>query len=413
MKNPCVQCLWWLENGDGSQRLCQTCSFPSVSGEDGVGASTLRTSSTSTLTAAVPYQDDEYMAFPDDDDADEDDTKALSWREVPVCNVESSANLNKSVRCIICSKRMRSDNLKRHMETHKDIISMTDDEARDELRARHTAQMQREERWQKIEEIAHKEGIPIDRCKEIIEAPVFDEENLRVELLKNNQLYLGKIELGKKITAIIDEGIIQEESLTKGHKFALDLYRKQRPRFDITSVHLRPWQKQALQLIDEPSERQVIWITGRQGNEGKSWFQCYTESYFGFNRVARIDLRIKHANVCNVLKKRSLGPIDIFLFDDARSVSGEEHNLYRILEDIKDGQATSSKYDNDNIRFKTPNNVMIFSNRYPQTRNLSRDRWVIYNANQDGLNNVTLQIMKMRKDGYNVQNNDHLKKYKL
>ena len=327
--------------------------------------------------------------------------------------MESRKNGNVIVCCKICSKCVRSDNLKRHMQTHKDILIMSEEEVREELRSRHTAQMKREECWQKIEEIAHKEDIPIDRYKEIIEAPVLDKEDLRVELLKDNQLYLEKIELGKKISSIIDEEIIQEESLAKGHKFALELYRKQRPRFDITSVHLRPWQKQALQLIDEPSERQVIWITGRQGNEGKSWFQCYTESYFGFNRVARIDLRIKHANVCNVLKKRSLGPIDIFLFDDARSVSGEEHNLYRILEDIKDGQATSSKYDNDNIRFKTPNNVMIFSNRYPQTRNLSRDRWIIYNANQDGLNNVTLQIMKMRKDGYNVQDNNHLKKYKL
>ena len=113
------------------------------------------------------------------------------------------------------------------------------------------------------------------------------------------------------------------------------------------------------------------------------------------------------------LKKRSLATADIFLFNDSRSVSGEELNLYRILEDIKDGQATASKYDNNNIRFKTPNTVMIFSNGYPKTQNLSRDRWQIYNANQDRLNNVTLQVMKMRKDGYKVQNVDHLKKHNL
>ena len=101
------------------------------------------------------------------------------------------------------------------------------------------------------------------------------------------------------------------------------------------------------------------------------------EAYFGFNRVVRIDLRIKHANVCQVLKKRSLGSIDIFLFNDARSMAGEELNLYRILEDIKDGQATTSKYDNDNIRFKTPNIVMVFSNQYPKVHHLSRDRWQI------------------------------------
>ena len=320
-------------------------------------------------------------------------------------------NGNKQVRCIVCSKCIRSDHIMRHAQTHKDLLSLSKEEARDELRVRHAMQLQREEKRQIIEEMAHQEGISIP--KEIIDTPVFDEKNLREDLLKDNQLYLDKIELGKTIAAIIDEGMVKEESLTKDRKLSLDLYRKQRPRFDIANIELRLWQEQAIKLIENPSERQVIWITGRRGNEGKSWFQSYMECYFGFQRVVGIDLRTKHASVCNVLKKRSLGSIDIFLFNDARSVSGEELNLYRILEDIKDGQATASKYDNDNIRFKTPNTVMVFSNQYPKTQNLSRDRWVIYNANKDGLNNVTLQIMKMRKNGYNVQITDHLKKHNL
>ena len=218
---------------------------------------------------------------------------------------------------------------------------------------------------------------------------LLDIETLEAEMFKDNQTHLENVELGKQVNDIIDKGLIREESLIKERKYALDLYRKQRPRFDIANVELRAWQEEALQFVEKPSERQVIWITGRRGNEGKTWFQCYMESYFGFHRVVRVDLRIKHANVCQVLKKRSLGSLDIFLFNDSRSVSGEELNLYRILEDIKDGQATTSKYDNDNIRFKTPNTVMVFSNQYPKVQNLSRDRWQIYNANQDGLNDVT------------------------
>ena len=182
------------------------------------------------------------------------------------------------------------------------------------------------------------------------------------DLLKDNQLYLERIELGKKIATILDKGVVRQECLTKEWQISLELYRKQRPRFDIINIELQLWQEQALKLVEKPSKREVIWITGRQGNEGKTWFQCYTESYFGFHRVVRTDLRIKHANVCQVLKKRSLASVDIFLFNDARSVSGEEFNLYRILEDIKDGQATTSKYENDNIRLKTPNTVMIFFN---------------------------------------------------
>ena len=109
--------------------------------------------------------------------------------------------------------------------------------------------------------------------------------NLEKDLLKDNQLYLERIELGKKIAIILDKGVIREESLTKERKVSLDLYRRQRPRFDIATMELRPWQEQALKKVETPSE---IWIIGRRGNEGKTWFQCYMEAYFGFHRVVRI-----------------------------------------------------------------------------------------------------------------------------
>ena len=62
-------------------------------------------------------------------------------------------------------------------------------------------------------------------------------------------------------------------------------------------------------------------------------------------RVFRSDLRRNHRDTCSILKKRGLSTVDIFLFNDSRSTKGKEINIYRILEDIKDGAATSSKYD--------------------------------------------------------------------
>ena len=53
------------------------------------------------------------------------------------------------------------------------------------------------------------------------------------------QKYLENIELGKQVNNIIDKGVILEGSLIKERKYALDLYRKQRPCFDTTSVQLR------------------------------------------------------------------------------------------------------------------------------------------------------------------------------
>ena len=43
---------------------------------------------------------------------------------------------------------------------------------------------------------------------------------------------------------------MREESLTKERKSSLDLYRKQRPRFDIANMELRIWQEQALGDLD-------------------------------------------------------------------------------------------------------------------------------------------------------------------
>ena len=81
--------------------------------------------------------------------------------------------------------------------------------------------------------------------------------------------------------------------------------------------------------------------------------------------------------------------IDIFLFNDARSNTLGIHDAYTVLENIKDGEATTTKFDNDIIQFRTPNTVMIFSNQYPKMYKLSRDRWIVFHANKDGLNDIT------------------------
>ena len=277
-------------------------------------------------------------------------------------------NRNRLVTCSKCGKSMRSDTLLRHNKVHT--------------------------------------SIPYEQCDEkeceIVSKPrKLDEtiEQLEQDLLQGNKIYLNKIELGRKISIIIEKGVVQEESLTKEQKEALELFRKRKPRFDVTTSILRPWQEQALELLETPTDRSIIWICGPNGNEGKSWFQSYIQSHYGFNRVVRLALRTKHGNLCNVLKKQSLSSLDIFLFNDARSVTGEDYNLYRILENIKDGHATASKYDNDNIHFKTPNTVVIFSNQLPNKKKLSKDRWIIFEIKDNELKNITTAAKRERQMG--------------
>ena len=301
--------------------------------------------------------------------------------------MEVQVNRHKIVSCTICGKRMRSDTLKRHIRIHKDILSMTDEEVRVELRERHAENLRREERRKKVLEIASEENIPSSDCNEValFSYDTTNSVSLREDMNYNNQEYIAKIELGEQIATIMIDDNIREQSLSKEHKEALKFYRNQMTRMNIQDVELRPWQQRLFEIIKIPSEREVIWIIGKDGNEGKSWFQDYVESCFGFNRVVRLDLRIKHKDSCNILKKRPLSSIDTFLFNDGRSVPPDEHTYYRILENIKDGCATSSKYDNDIIKFKRPNTVIVFSNIIPDWGKLSMDRWKSYRIESNQL----------------------------
>ncbi len=57
---------------------------------------------------------------------------------------------------------------------------------------------------------------------------------------RNNHDYLKKVKMGKEIAAILDEEDIHEKSLSREHEEALQLYKKQKPCIDITSVKLHP-----------------------------------------------------------------------------------------------------------------------------------------------------------------------------
>ena len=91
-------------------------------------------------------------------------------------------------------------------------------------------------------------------------------------------------------------------------------------------------------------------------------------------RVVRLGLKMKTANVLNVLTKRPLSSTNIFLFNEPRAINNEICN-YNILKSIMDGMAVSSKYNNDFVPFKVPNIVVAFSTTQPKMKQISRDRW--------------------------------------
>ena len=251
----------------------------------------------------------------------------------------------------VCLRKMRTDNLERHMLKHRELHTLDEEEIRDEIKRRKKLRETREEREQLIRQIADEEGLPHEYCD--IETPDTEEGPLPVEeeLLKDGQTFTRKIERGRTICKILEQGSVREESLSTNNREALKIYRKNMTMRNLFNTELRTWQQQLPDNISAPSDREVIWVWGQTGNEGKTWFQGYLETLYGYVRVVRLDLKMKTANILHALTKQPLSTKDIFLFNEPRTTSHELCN-YSILESIKDGTAVLSKYNNGVIRLK-------------------------------------------------------------
>ena len=145
----------------------------------------------------------------------------------------------------------------------------------------------------------------------------------------------------------------------------------------VLDVVLKPWQEKLLKLM-KPSEREIIWIVGKDGNEGKSWFQKYLKNTRGASKVFQASIKNNSGGVRAVLSKRIVSIIDLFIFNVPRSFNIIDFP-YGILEEIKDANVASTKYDGSILELKTPNIVLVFSNEAPEKRKMSRGRWTVYN----------------------------------
>lgn len=299
---------------------------------------------------------------------------------------------HKQVACQICFKKIRSDTLKRHRKVHEkvklDITLQTNEEMCKDLVTDlvdnvfgniETKTAPAENRDSRIWD---------DNDNESINVPA-----LRKSIKKDEQEYKMKIELGREVYNYIDEAKIIQESLSKERLEALDLYIKQKQRLDRENTKLRPWQQSLLAYI-KPTDREVIWVRGINGNEGKTWFQQFLKERYGWSKaVTGMDIKAKSASLCHALRKRSLVTSDIFSFNVGKAKTEADVN-YEVLEKIKDGDIFASKYNSAELQFKTPNTVMVFSNDRPNINQLALDRWKIFVIQDNELIDLTSKYTK-------------------
>ena len=285
---------------------------------------------------------------------------------------------NKKVRCNVCYREMRSDNVKRHMKQHTKKnesnpvtnISVTNN-------------------YNTIS------GVSTERKDEENENK---DEELKKYLIKIENEYQEKLVQGKKIYQMVGEGIAPYQALPSEMKEAVDAYMENQDDFrEVENVELKPWQESLLEYVQQPHDREIIWVVGKDGNEGKSWFQKYVKSVFGTRRVVTgIDLKANNASIFQALRKCPIVTADIFLFNIGKSKKKFEVINYDALENMKDGEAFASKYDSQQLKIRVPNVVMVFSNSPPNISQLAKVRFEVFHIIND-----QLQKRNMVKNGNN------------
>ena len=189
--------------------------------------------------------------------------------------------------------------------------------------------------------------------------------------------YKRKLELGRKIKRIIEENSIPLKSLDKEQKEAIELYHDP---IEVKYVEWRPWQKMMMEYLHNPTQKEVIWVVGENGNEGKSFFQDQIEGRYGKEKVCKFHFGSNSEDLINYLHIVGCMKTDIFLLHTYRRDQAKDLD-YRLLEIIKEGRTISTQYGN-NIHLKSPNIIIVFSNMYPDFHQINEEKWKIFKINR-------------------------------
>ena len=216
---------------------------------------------------------------------------------------------------------------------------------------------------------------------------LFVESLISISFIQNRR-YNAKIDLGKLLNRLLCENKeLKEEALNSEKK------RSPHALSEITATcqfwiwECGPWQERVISFIKTPTKREVMWVVGEQGNEGKAFLQHCIRFCYGDQRVVTTDIVGNKTHIAHYLSKRSLVCKDIFIFN--HPCSNEETVAYDLLEGIKDGCVLSHKYDTKQLIFNAPNTVIAFSNSHPYTPALKPDRWRVFTIKDNELHGDT------------------------
>ena len=274
--------------------------------------------------------------------------------------------------CKVCYREMRSDVLPRHMKQH----SMRNESSP-------VTNISVTNNYNTIS------GVSTERKDEENENK---DEELKKYLIKIENEYQEKLVQGKKIYKMLGEGVVSYQALPREMKEDVDHYMENQADFrDVGNVELKPWQESLLEYVQQPCDREIFWIIGKEGNEGKNWFQKYVKSWLGARRVVTgIDIKANNASIFQALRKCPIATADIFLFNIGKSMKQFDKINYDALEQMKDGEPFASRYNSQLLKIRVPNVVMVFSNSPPDVNELAKVRFRVFNINNNELEHIVM-----------------------
>jgi hypothetical protein len=171
--------------------------------------------------------------------------------------------------------------------------------------------------------------------------------------------------------------------------YVLALYAESRQEEIPENPQWKGWQEQLMEMTQ--NDRTITWVYDLPGGNGKTflakWAMRYQEA-----------LRLEMGKLTDIkyVYSRSLAPL--VFFDVTRFY--EDKMAWGFLENLKDGNYTSTKYKSRVVTFKPPK-VVVFSNFEPKMwseidgvrkRVLSDDRWNIFELKSGTLTDQTPRL---------------------
>lgn len=145
-------------------------------------------------------------------------------------------------------------------------------------------------------------------------------------------------------------------------------------------VSWKPWQQDVLNVIaGTPDPRKIHWIWEPTGNVGKS----FLAKYIMLTSSATLMESGKKVDMAYIFAQNPTKTVMIDLSRTSAPVDGKDYlgGMYSLLETLKNGVLTSTKYESQVISFPRPH-VIVFANWEPDYTKWSSDRYDVTNLSE-------------------------------